>query len=365
MDPKYRMCDGRTRDGVTWQRIMRGNTQFIITVNHEGVRGTRVGDDFLRQFKASAEENQRNIQAIFDSWEAHGRYIRLPGGPPVPNAFDIIMDFCLPVLQRLAPSTSVQGLTLQDFVAAPTYLLNVVRANTGDDLTVKGVDQCSFAPTHSISPITLDSLPVLHTTQHVKASSVVIAPVDDEKKFRGPHGRVLLADGVHKRFKARLDARELEASFLRELRILDRIKQDGLDKRFRLCRLNSIVTTDDGSCIVGMLLDLMPGGTDLMDKQNWRPDMFAKWEEQVRTIVRELHANDIIWGSVNAGNVIIDAEQDAWVIGFGGITHAEFVDEDIMGTVDGDMQGLDRLFGRYLPTKAGLEERETTTGADV
>lgn len=77
-------------------------------------------------------------------------------------------------------------------------------------------------------------------------------------------------------------------------------------------------------------------------------DMHPKWKKQVREIVGELHAVGIIWGDVNLGNIIVDYELNAWVIDFGSGFIDEFVDKDLAGTKEGDLEGIDRIFQDWI-----------------
>jgi hypothetical protein len=61
------------------------------------------------------------------------------------------------------------------------------------------------------------------------------------------------------------------------------------------------------------------------------------------------HSHDLIWGDVNPCNVAVDA----WVIDFGGINNAEFVDDNNTETKYGDWQGVERLFGTWLLNRVG------------
>jgi RIO-like serine/threonine protein kinase len=77
--------------------------------------------------------------------------------------------------------------------------------------------------------------------------------------------------------------------------------------------------------------------------------LHKQWEEQLTVIVQELHAHDIVWGDVHPMNVVIDEEMNAWAIDFGGVNNAEFVDDEKRETIEGDWQGITRLFQEWLP----------------
>ena len=155
-------------------------------------------------------------------------------------------------------------------------------------------------------------------------------------------------------FKPRVEMREPELE--REIKIMSRIEETGLRARIRVPELRGIVVSGEkGETAVGFLMSLIispESGHDLQSQAFWAlPELHKKWEEQVTAITKELHAHGIVWGDVNPTNVIIDEAMDAWVIDFGGMNNVEFVDEDKRETVEGDWQGISRLFHDWLPSR--------------
>ncbi|KAK0749404.1 hypothetical protein B0T18DRAFT_436944 [Schizothecium vesticola] len=69
----------------------------------------------------------------------------------------------------------------------------------------------------------------------------------------------------------------------------------------------------------------------------------TRWANQVEVAVSALHAAGIVWGDVKAENVLIDGDDNAWIIDFGGGYTRGWVDEKIAGTVQGDVTGLAKL----------------------
>ncbi|KAK1807769.1 hypothetical protein LTR12_017884, partial [Friedmanniomyces endolithicus] len=65
----------------------------------------------------------------------------------------------------------------------------------------------------------------------------------------------------------------------------------------------------------------------------------AKWISQIRNTVSRLHNMSVIWGVVKAENVIVDKAGNAIVIDFEGGATRGWIDDEKMGTKQGDLQG--------------------------
>ncbi|PYH69894.1 uncharacterized protein BO88DRAFT_481208 [Aspergillus vadensis CBS 113365] len=86
------------------------------------------------------------------------------------------------------------------------------------------------------------------------------------------------------------------------------------------------------------LSDVMRDGRPLPDKE--RRD---KWYWQIQNSLKILHRRNLLWGDPKADNVLIDVNDDAWLIGFGKTCTAPWVDRWANGTLEGDKQGVKRL----------------------
>ncbi|KAL7955574.1 hypothetical protein V8C34DRAFT_327097 [Trichoderma compactum] len=69
----------------------------------------------------------------------------------------------------------------------------------------------------------------------------------------------------------------------------------------------------------------------------------ARWATQIKDTLVMLHHRNVIWGDAKAENILIDMDDYAWVIDFGGSYTVGWVDEDKAGTLEGDAQGLARI----------------------
>ncbi|OAR00868.1 hypothetical protein LLEC1_02735 [Akanthomyces lecanii] len=109
--------------------------------------------------------------------------------------------------------------------------------------------------------------------------------------------------------------------------------------------LGIVVRGDDSDVVLGLLLTFVPCGAAslrlALDKgapQRWR----RRWVAQIRLILSALHENDIVWGGTGPENVIIDTDQNAWLIGFGGGEPGD-LPSSRASTMEADLKVLERL----------------------
>jgi len=317
--------------------LIRSNSQFYLNIPLSDVQNTPLGVEFFRL----AEE--------FDALERHDM-------EAYHKPIDLICSHFLPLFEQLAPPISINSLTLEDYAHAPTYRLNVFGTESGD-LDVRGAETRLSTPACFIAPLAMSSAPGFWKTipQTQARDLTLVFPAAESNLPMTAGGDAKTADGSIKYFKPREEAREKE--FTREVQILQQIKEKGLaGSQCRLPVLDSLVMADTGEeVIIGILMNTITPpdlGCQLQSPgfRN-RVDLHKKWEEQVRSSLRILHENDIVWGDVNPCNVVVDEKFDAWIIDFGGLNNAEFVDDDKAETKAGDLQGVERLFGTWLPSR--------------
>ena len=311
--------------------VLRGHAIFRITVEVAQVKGTSFGKVLMRGI---------------EEWK--GRPWGRARDEPL---FDLIYQYCLPLLERLAPRTSLQDLSLEAFLHSPTYDLELISRGINKDICIKGEDTCLWTPAFFTSPMPIADLPEsCRAVPYFQAREIWIAPIMDERNsIDSVQGRVVTAEGLPLYFKPRVECREQE--FERELHILSCIDEAGLTARLRVPKLKGIVVSRENT-IMGMLMTLITSselGTHLRSPGlQSRFELHGKWEEQLTAILRELHAHGIVWGDAHPMNIVIDEEMNAWAIDFGGMNNAEFVDDEKRETTEGDWQGITRIFQGWL-----------------
>ena len=56
-----------------------------------------------------------------------------------------------------------------------------------------------------------------------------------------------------------------------------------------------------------------------------------------------LHEAGIVWGDAKAANILVDMDDNAWIIDFGGGYTWGWVGKDHMETIEGDQEGLSKI----------------------
>lgn len=113
-------------------------------------------------------------------------------------------------------------------------------------------------------------------------------------------------------------------------------------------RLYGYVKDTERGCIVGLLRQWIPPGVfggrlgkiniSMMSKERRE-----KWATQIRETVDYLHEIGVIWGDGKASNIIIDDQDNAWLIDFGGGWTDGWVDEGLADTFEGDEQAVNNI----------------------
>ncbi|POR33083.1 Uncharacterized protein TPAR_06715 [Tolypocladium paradoxum] len=129
-----------------------------------------------------------------------------------------------------------------------------------------------------------------------------------------------------------------------ELDVYKNIHTSGLSEGVLVGRLVGIAHEHEGNSTLGLLLRYIDHRGTLYNavEDDPGPELRAKWAAQINKAVNELHKIGSVWGDAKPENVLIDKEDNAWITDFeGGYTHG-WVDPDKAGTVEGDLQGLQR-----------------------
>lgn len=139
----------------------------------------------------------------------------------------------------------------------------------------------------------------------------------------------------------------------KELEAHLRILKSSLVHDARIARLRGVVAVEEDSQIMGLLLTYIDhrrenDGLLFEDCLLHTPiPLRQRWTRQIQETVEQLHNAGLVWGDAKAEHVMIDKNNDTWLIDFGGGYTEGWVDEDKADTVEGDLQGVAKIVG-YL-----------------
>lgn len=71
--------------------------------------------------------------------------------------------------------------------------------------------------------------------------------------------------------------------------------------------------------------------------------LWQKWDDQISHTLECLHSHDIIRGDAKAANVLVDVNEDAYLIDLGGGYPQGWVGKEVANSIDADLQGLERI----------------------
>ncbi|KAF2010882.1 hypothetical protein BU24DRAFT_454425 [Aaosphaeria arxii CBS 175.79] len=148
------------------------------------------------------------------------------------------------------------------------------------------------------------------------------------------------------------------------------IRDAGLD-HLRIPQLYGIVQ-DDAGLVYGLLFSHIDSvSVNLrydMAVEEAPTDLRERWISQITDTLQDLHDAGITWGNAKPDNVMIDVNNDAWLIEFGG-GHEGWVEEEmeetLAGTVKGDLQGLAKIVAYIQSSAVEKASPETTTHNEI
>ncbi|KAI1750996.1 hypothetical protein F4782DRAFT_507690 [Xylaria castorea] len=146
----------------------------------------------------------------------------------------------------------------------------------------------------------------------------------------------------------------LHSDLERELESLQRIRKACLDRHMLISvpRILGCVKDPGSKRLVGFLREWIPGRRLRDVSFPVTLERRQKWVLQICETVDQLHDIGVIWGDGKTSNVIIDEEDNAWLIDFGGGYTEGWVEKECADTVEGDKQAV-RNIKRFLSVEEG------------
>jgi hypothetical protein len=132
----------------------------------------------------------------------------------------------------------------------------------------------------------------------------------------------------------------------REILTYSKIRMAKFDPPILTSQLEGLVQDDDGY-VMGLLLSYINCDGVTLNCINGRDPKFSelrqKWVDQISHTIEHMHSHNIIWGDAKAANVLIDVNEDAYLIDFGGGYTKGWVEKEKSDSTEGDLQGLENI----------------------
>lgn len=262
-------------------------------------------------------------------------------GYTVDDFYDWVADPMLPIFRELSPSDNT-GSTLDEFLFPETQVYVVladgdkmvaIQQQEAEDIPqVFGVsfpEDTDFTPWPTFSP------------SEIRTSN--------EQIGAGPSHtprKVFLKDGTAAYLK--LTDPGDKSILLHEIETYRKIHNARLDKTLQISRLIGLVQIRDDQevMVYGLLLTYIDCDhmTLRCAVQPETPEHLRnRWATQVGDTLARLHDAGVVWGDAKPESVLVDQQDDAWIIDFGGGYTEGWVEQGLAGTREGDLQALGRI----------------------
>ncbi|KAH7122972.1 hypothetical protein EDB81DRAFT_224653 [Dactylonectria macrodidyma] len=252
--------------------------------------------------------------------------------------YDWVGEPMLPIFRQLGSLEPIPR-SLDVFLSPETYYYTL-RAD-GDSLVA--IPRPETKPT---SPMFGISIPedTCSSWPSFKPSDIRLC---EDDRIHGPPNptpaKVMLGDETIAFLK--LMRRGDKGFLLNELGTYKQIHNAHLDENLRISRLLGTVRDEQGR-VVGLLLtyiDCRRKTLACAAKPSTEDSLRQKWSRQIESSICELHSAGIAWGDAKPDNVLIDQQDDAWLIDFGGSYRAGWVPKELAGTRQGDLVALAKI----------------------
>ncbi|RMY25152.1 hypothetical protein D0867_00900 [Hortaea werneckii] len=297
--------------------VLFRNTQFTLEPSTTHLKSTDPHyNDHLNTIKSPEKHTPTQIQ---ESRKALQNMITAPFA----NSMDSLSNYPIPDQQP----------TLERLVKCKKYNLRQDPHDNSKDPKIY-IRNDNDGPLPSWAPATLPEQ--YHDLPKIDVSEIRVRGCSPESSWlykTEVNGEAII-------FKPLFDFKEPE--FWRELDALAQAYKFGsID---RLSRLRGIATVDASRNVVGLLTTWVDG-TKLCDTDKSERQAYSeKWTDQVLSTLHNLHKSDIIWGDVNAHNVLIDQQNNAWIIDLDGGSRPDHQLQPSEANKDAERQAVREMF---------------------
>ncbi|KAG7428728.1 hypothetical protein Forpi1262_v009466 [Fusarium oxysporum f. sp. raphani] len=131
-----------------------------------------------------------------------------------------------------------------------------------------------------------------------------------------------------------------------ELEVYKMLAEAQLGNTMRAPRLLGLVR-DESGWVFGLLLTYIHCKSVTLShavKPGTSSSLRQKWAAQLRSIIYQLHKAGLVWEDAKPEDFLIDMNQDAWIVDFGGGYTEGWVPK-LAGTMEGDQHALEKMVG--------------------
>ncbi|KAB8201829.1 hypothetical protein BDV34DRAFT_228899 [Aspergillus parasiticus] len=336
--PNYEMLEFyRGDDTHTELTIQCYDLRFHITVS-----GTAIQDD------VSTTKEYMSLLRKLDSEDSTGEVEEdsESEGDAMENMCFWIASKCNSAMRVLSSrEEKTQVRTLHDWFYAKTLVL-VLRARDGKlYVCSSSIYQQDFASmvilSRSVCELNIPSIEASNIT-------ILLDETDEETLPRRPK-KVSVGSNTIRFYKPTYTSEQAN----REVTSLIHIKSTHLSNTILTPTLHELVKNpEDHSSISGILLEYIPHYNTLadIDLDNTPVSILVRWKDQLQSMVHSLHSAAIILGDAKPDNVLVDVDDNLWIIDFGGGVTEGWVDGDKADSREGDLQALSKSIEILNPT---------------
>ncbi|EGC41696.1 conserved hypothetical protein [Histoplasma capsulatum var. duboisii H88] len=261
---------------------------------------------------------------------------------PLYQMHDWVLQPFVPIFRKLAPLDQSQKYTLADCLFAEEFHYTVQAVE--ESLVPVYLGNSNAKEHHLIGARLPSSIYMGYSMFPIYHPSTIQIPIDSRSLPAVPH-KVFIHGRPNPSF-FKIVYRGDVGITLKELLTYSKIHTAKFDATVRTSRFEGLVEDDDGR-VMGLLLSYIDcQGTTLQCIDGRDPrfsELRKKWLDQVTVTLKHLHSQGIIWGDAKAANILIDVNGDAYLIDFGGGYTQGWVGRENANSIDGDLQGLERI----------------------
>lgn len=259
-----------------------------------------------------------------------------------------ILDAGRPLFHQLISSQDEQGLrkSLHHYLFHPSFhfllkapphtgSVSIIPINSSEAYTSIGIDSAfdqSIDEDLELNPdvprFTPEDISIAEVFVHGASTITAAVQVQGQEMFCKSRGR---GGGL------------FGTSEARELKCLGEMLKVFPTEAIKVPQLLGYIHQKDTQQILGFLRQWVPGRRLSNVVAGATAEKRQKWACQIRQSIELLHQNGLVWGDAKPSNIIIDEQDNAWLIDFGGGYTRGWIDEELVETKQGDEQALEKI----------------------